>query len=294
MNRNDSTCTHRAICSVLPQESKDEAISPNEAYIEFVSLTDHHEDCVSDIVSKFDAIISSISSNEDTNGADKGDDAKPVDDQNSNLNLFRIKEHIEGLPFKYSKFAHSHKSKLIKRLSEYQSNGASKSLSSLNSALIIGAGPAGLRMAINLALLGCPDITVMDRRDWFSRKQIVAIWKITYNDLEALGIRDIMPSWSAASGTKLIPITYLQHFLLRVALMLNVKVITNRKFQSIDFEHKKIEFLNTENWENPQKEEIDNDFDVIIDASGTRAVVRDMTVTKQKGTELSCVKMLSA
>ena len=247
--------------------------------MEFVSLTDHHEDSVSNIVSKFNFIISSISSNEDANRDDRADD-----DEKSNLNLFRIREHIKGLPFKYSKFAHSHKSKLIKRLSEYQSNGASKSLSSLNSALIIGAGPAGLRMAINLALLGCPDITVMDRRDWFSRKQIVQIWKITYRDLEKLGIRDIMPSFNSASGKKLIPITYLQHFLLRVALMLNVKVITNRRFQTIDFERKKIEFLNTENWENPQKEEIDTDFDVIIDASGTRAVVRDMVVTKHKGT----------
>ena len=140
-------------------------------------------------------------------------------------------------------------------------------MNALKKTLIIGAGPGGLRMAVNLALLGCRDITVMDQRDYFSRKQIVAIWKLTYRDPEALGIRDIMPSFNSAGGCKLIPITFLQHFLLRVALLLNVKVITNRRFESIDFKRKKIVFLNTDNWDAPKREEIDNDFDAIIDAS---------------------------
>ena len=137
------------------------------------------------------------------------------------------------------------------------------------------AGPAGLRCAINLAFLGAADITLIDSRDYFSRKQIVAIWNITCSDLESLGIRDVLPKFSRASGTKSIPNTYLQHFLLRLALLLNCRVITRRKFQGIDVEKKRIHILNTENRDEPKMEEIENDFDALFDASGTKAVLRD-------------------
>ena len=48
-------------------------------------------------------------------------------------------------------------------------------------------------------------------------------------------------------------------------------------------------FLDTHDVEAPQRTEIDNDFDVILDASGTRAVLRDMSLPsksaeKEKGT----------
>jgi len=250
-----------------PSCSSNAKVSPNDLYVEFLKFTEHYDDAVSDLLTKFDDLMSSFP-----------DD----DDQKQTFNLERVRQHIKGISFKHSKFLHSHKSVLVKRLQQYRSTEAHKSLSTMHKALIIGAGPGGLRMAINLALLGCPDITLIDSRDYFSRKQIVAIWKITYRDLEALGIRDILPSFSDASGTKLIPIAYLQQFLLRVALLLNCKVVTRRKLDSIDFEKKKIYVINTEDRDDPKREEMDNDFDVLIDASGTKAVLRDMPLnTKQ-------------
>ena len=54
--------------------------------------------------------------------------------------------------------------------------------------LIIGAGPAGLRTAIDCALLGA-DVHVVEKRTSFSRNNVLHLWPFVIEDLKALGIK---------------------------------------------------------------------------------------------------------
>lgn len=54
--------------------------------------------------------------------------------------------------------------------------------------LIIGAGPCGLRTAIELAFLGAR-VVVVEKRDSFSRNNVLHLWPFTIHDLRALGAK---------------------------------------------------------------------------------------------------------
>ena len=45
-----------------------------------------------------------------------------------------------------------------------------------SSILIIGAGPAGLRTAIECMFLGCKNVVVIEKRPEFTRNNIVHLW----------------------------------------------------------------------------------------------------------------------
>ena len=190
----------------------------------------------------------------------------------SNIDLIKQMTRKYKIPFKYSKFIHHHKSVFMERFNKYSLNDKLN----MNRILIIGCGPAGLRTAINLSCLGYKDIKLIDSRDYFNRKQIVAIWNITESDLISFGIRDLLPKFTKSGDKKSIPITYLQHFLLRVALLLNCKIETNLQFKNIDIKNKKLLIINKN--KNDEIEEWDNDYDILIDASGTRASLRDSPI----------------
>eukprot|EP00466_Bigelowiella_natans_P017246 jgi/Bigna1/80711/fgenesh1_pg.73_\ len=58
--------------------------------------------------------------------------------------------------------------------------------------LVVGGGPAGLRCAIECALLGA-DVTVIEKRKGFTRWNVLHIWDLIVTDLKNLGIKFSKP-----------------------------------------------------------------------------------------------------
>ena len=90
-------------------------------------------------------------------------------------------------------------------------------------AVIIGAGPVGLRCAIELAMLGV-GVQVLESRDRFSRLQVLHLWDWVEADLIELGIKGLDPSIFTGSDFRHVSTSQLQHSLLKVALLLGVTV----------------------------------------------------------------------
>ncbi|XP_025890487.1 F-actin-monooxygenase MICAL2 isoform X2 [Nothoprocta perdicaria] len=137
--------------------------------------------------------------------------------------------------------------------------------------LIIGGGPCGLRTAIELALLGAK-VVVVEKRDTFSRNNVLHLWPFTIHDLRGLGAKKFYGKFCAGSIDH-ISIRQLQLILFKVALMLGVEIHVNLEFVKVveppeDQENQKIgwraEFLPVDH---PLSE---FEFDVIIGADGRR------------------------
>lgn len=90
-------------------------------------------------------------------------------------------------------------------------------------AVVVGAGPIGLRCAIELSLLGVT-VDVLEARRSFSRLQVLHLWDWVELDLIDLGIKHIDASIFAAADFKHVSTSQLQHSLLKVALLLGVRV----------------------------------------------------------------------
>ncbi|KAK6168962.1 hypothetical protein SNE40_020108 [Patella caerulea] len=97
--------------------------------------------------------------------------------------------------------------------------------------LVIGAGPCGLRMAIEIALLGGKAV-VVEKRDRFSRNNVLHLWPFLITDLKNLGAKKFFGKF-AAGAIDHISIRQLQCILLKVALLLGVEVHVNVGFGSI-------------------------------------------------------------
>lgn len=137
--------------------------------------------------------------------------------------------------------------------------------------LIVGGGPCGLRTAIELAYLGAK-VVVVEKRDTFSRNNVLHLWPFTIHDLRGLGAKKFYGKFCAGSIDH-ISIRQLQLILFKVALMLGVEIHVNVEFVKVleppeDQENQKIgwraEFL-------PADHSLsDFEFDVIIGADGRR------------------------
>eukprot|EP00900_Chrysochromulina_parva_P018497 jgi/Chrpa1/26649/Chrysochromulina_OHIO_Genome00025723-RA len=108
---------------------------------------------------------------------------------------------------------------------------------------MIGAGPVGLRCAIELAMLGC-------------RVEVLHLWDWVEADLSALGLKLLDPSVFTASDLRRCSTCQLQHSLLKLALLLGVRVRFGSKVESVVS-------LGTRR------------VDVIVDASGARCELLD-------------------
>uniref|UniRef100_A0A7M4EES0 F-actin monooxygenase n=1 Tax=Crocodylus porosus TaxID=8502 RepID=A0A7M4EES0_CROPO len=137
--------------------------------------------------------------------------------------------------------------------------------------LIVGGGPCGLRTAIELAFLGAK-VVVVEKRDTFSRNNVLHLWPYTIHDLRGLGAKKFYGKFCAGSIDH-ISIRQLQLILFKVALMLGVEIHVNLEFVKVleppeDQENQKIgwraEFLPVDH---PLSE---FEFDVIIGADGRR------------------------
>ena len=64
--------------------------------------------------------------------------------------------------------------------------------------LIIGAGPCGLRMAIESSLLGAYTC-VIEARDTLSRNNVLHLWQFVIQDLKMIGIKYFWPKFAVGS-----------------------------------------------------------------------------------------------
>ncbi|XP_055789523.1 F-actin-monooxygenase mical2b isoform X5 [Salvelinus fontinalis] len=137
--------------------------------------------------------------------------------------------------------------------------------------LIIGGGPCGLRTAIELALLGAK-VVVIEKRDTFSRNNVLHLWPYTIHDLRGLGAKKFYGKFCAGAIDH-ISIRQLQLMLLKVSLIVGVEVHVNVEFVKL-LEPPENQENEGPGWRAEIRPEnhplIDFDFDVVIGADGRR------------------------
>ncbi|XP_030224752.1 F-actin-monooxygenase mical1 [Gadus morhua] len=101
-----------------------------------------------------------------------------------------------------------------------------------NKCLVLGAGPCGLRAAVELALLGA-QVLVVEKRASFSRNNVLHLWPYTIYDLRGLGAKKLYGRFCTGTLDH-ISIRQLQLILLKVALVLGVEVLTAVEFQGLE------------------------------------------------------------
>ncbi|XP_017582687.1 PREDICTED: protein-methionine sulfoxide oxidase MICAL1 isoform X3 [Corvus brachyrhynchos] len=100
--------------------------------------------------------------------------------------------------------------------------------------LVVGAGPCGLRAAVELALLALLGalVVLLEKRDSFSRNNVLHLWPFTIHDLRALGAKKFYGRFCTGTLDH-ISIRQLQLILLEVALLLGVEVHINVRFEGL-------------------------------------------------------------
>lgn len=97
--------------------------------------------------------------------------------------------------------------------------------------LVIGAGPCGLRTAIEAQLLGAK-VVVLEKRDRFSRNNVLHLWPFLITDLRNLGAKKFYGKFCAGAIDH-ISIRQLQCILMKVALLLGVEIHEGVSFTKI-------------------------------------------------------------
>jgi len=134
--------------------------------------------------------------------------------------------------------------------------------------LVTGAGPIGLRMACELALLGCR-VTLVEKRtadDAFDRFNVLHLWEYTADDLLRWGI----PRKEICGDDMHIGTNTVQTTLLRVALLLGVKIRMDTEYLRL-LEPKSLKEMWKAEVRCCRKDVVDNvPFDVVIGCGGAR------------------------
>uniref|UniRef100_UPI00358FD04D F-actin-monooxygenase mical1-like isoform X2 n=1 Tax=Myxine glutinosa TaxID=7769 RepID=UPI00358FD04D len=145
--------------------------------------------------------------------------------------------------------------------------------------LVIGAGPCGLRMAIEMALLGATTVVVEKRED-FLRNNVLHLWPFNIHDLRELGAKTFYGKFCAGSIDH-ISIRQLQLILLKVCLILGVKVHSNTAFVNL------LEPSEGVGWRakiNPDNHSLSSfEFDVIIGADGANSTLKGFKSREFRG-----------
>ncbi|XP_037111131.1 protein-methionine sulfoxide oxidase mical3a isoform X21 [Syngnathus acus] len=137
--------------------------------------------------------------------------------------------------------------------------------------LIIGAGPCGLRTAIELAFLGAK-VVLLEKRDAFSRNNVLHLWPFTIQDLRGLGAKKFYGKFCAGAIDH-ISIRQLQLMLLKVALLLGIEIHVNAEFKGLiePPEDQESERIGWRAEVHPRTHPVNElEFDVIIGADGRR------------------------
>ncbi|XP_047523775.1 uncharacterized protein LOC125062155 isoform X4 [Pieris napi] len=141
--------------------------------------------------------------------------------------------------------------------------------------LIIGAGPAGLKMAIECQLLGAK-VVLIEKREEFSRNNVIHLWPFVIQDLNNLGAKTFYGKFCAGSINH-ISIRRLQFILLKMALLLGVEVHQGIAFDDL-VEPEISEDDEITGWRallQPRTHPVSQyEFDVLIGADGRRNSLR--------------------
>ncbi|KAF4037688.1 hypothetical protein GN244_ATG10426 [Phytophthora infestans] len=97
---------------------------------------------------------------------------------------------------------------------------------------IVGAGPVGLRAAVETALLG-GQVIVLEKREHFSRENMLHLWPWVIQDLVSLGAKVFFPQFGKSNSHFYVSMRQLQVILLKVALLLGVTIYPATDFESI-------------------------------------------------------------
>ncbi|XP_053740495.1 protein-methionine sulfoxide oxidase mical3a isoform X20 [Synchiropus splendidus] len=190
-------------------------------------------------------------------------------------------DHLDVKPSDYRVFYHKLKSKLNywkakalwakldKRASqkEYKKGRACANAK----CLIIGAGPCGLRTAIELGFLGAK-VVLLEKRDAFSRNNVLHLWPFTIQDLRGLGAKKFYGKFCAGAIDH-ISIRQLQLMLLKVALLLGIEIHVNVEFKGLiePPDEQDNERIGWRAEVHPRTHPVNElEFDVIIGADGRR------------------------
>jgi len=133
--------------------------------------------------------------------------------------------------------------------------------------MVIGAGPCGLRTALEAQLLGAK-VVVVEKRDRYSRNNVLHLWPCNIQELRAMGAKKFYGKFCAGSIDH-VSIRQLQCILLKVCLLLGVEV-----FEGVGFE----DLVEPEGIETGWKARVEPkehpvsqyEFDVLIGADGKR------------------------
>ena len=94
--------------------------------------------------------------------------------------------------------------------------------------LVVGAGPCGLRTAIEAQMLGANTV-IIERRDGFTRNNVLKLWKFLMEDLKSLGAKKLYGMFCAGNINH-VGIKTLQLILSKVAMLLGIRMVTPCKF----------------------------------------------------------------
>ncbi|XP_042693301.1 F-actin-monooxygenase MICAL1 isoform X1 [Centrocercus urophasianus] len=149
--------------------------------------------------------------------------------------------------------------------------------------LVVGAGPCGLRTAIELALLGAR-VVLLEKRDSFSRNNVLHLWPFTIHDLRALGAKKFYGRFCTGTLDH-ISIRQLQLILLKVALLLGVEVHTKVEFKGLQLPTGKA--AGQGGWRavlQPSSSPLSHyEFDVLISAGGGKFVPEGFKRKEMRG-----------
>ncbi|XP_045380694.2 F-actin-monooxygenase MICAL1 isoform X5 [Camelus bactrianus] len=169
--------------------------------------------------------------------------------------------------------------KLDKRASQpvYQQGRACTS----TKCLVVGAGPCGLRAAVELAMLGA-HVVVVEKRTKFSRHNVLHLWPFTIHDLRGLGAKKFYGRFCTGSLDH-ISIRQLQLLLLKVTLLLGVEIHWGVTFTGLQPPPKKGSGWRAQLQPNPPAQLTNYEFDVLISAAGGKFVPEGFTVREMRG-----------
>jgi len=175
------------------------------------------------------------------------------------------------LPYKYKEIWKILEKKAGQSLYERNTIGQSER----NRVLCVGAGPVGLRSAIEAQLLGAR-VVVIERRPRFTRNNVLKLWKFLIDDLKALGAKKFYGKFATGSINH-INIRSLQLILTKICLMLGVIIYAPCKFVKLAEPVLTEEGSLVAGWkaefEDENNEADSYIFDVIIGASGKNCVL---------------------
>ena len=97
------------------------------------------------------------------------------------------------MPYKYKEIF-----KILEKKAGEKIYGGNSLNSERNRVLVVGAGPVGLRAALEAQLLGARTV-IVERRPKFTRNNVLKLWKFLIHDLKALGAKKFYGKF--ATGT---------------------------------------------------------------------------------------------